>query len=129
MRLPTNDALAALAGTVVNRDRLPGTIAISTDTRDIRPSETFLALRGEHFDGHNFVANAVAAGASVAIVDDARVLPEGQAGIVVDDTLAAYLALGALARDQRRARRRHGGRGRQGSRNLSDDRRGTAAVR
>ena len=46
MRLPTNDALAALGGMVVNRDRLPGTIAVSTDTRDIRPSETFLALRG-----------------------------------------------------------------------------------
>jgi UDP-N-acetylmuramoyl-tripeptide--D-alanyl-D-alanine ligase len=100
MRLPTNDALAALGGRVVNRDYLPATIAVSTDTRDIRPSETFLALRGEHFDGHNFVANAVAAGASVAIVDDAKALPEGQAGIVVADTLAAYLALAALARDR-----------------------------
>ncbi len=96
----TNDALAALAGTIVNRDHMPATIAVSTDTRDIRPSETFLALRGERYDGHTFVADAAAAGASVAIVDDASALPEGLAGIVVADTLAAYLALGALARDR-----------------------------
>jgi UDP-N-acetylmuramoyl-tripeptide--D-alanyl-D-alanine ligase len=102
MRLPTNAALAALGGVVVNRDRLPGTIAVSTDTRAIRPSETFLALRGEHFDGHRFVANAVASGASAVIVDDASALPDGQAGIIVADTLAAYLALGGLARDRLR---------------------------
>ena len=100
MRLPTNDAIAALGGTVVNRDRLPATIAVATDTRAIRPSETFLALRGERFDGHRFVADAVAGGASAAIVDDAAALPDGAAGVVVGDTLAAYLALGGLARDR-----------------------------
>ena len=100
MRLPTNDALAAIGGLVVNRERLPATIAVSTDTRAIRPSETFLALRGERFDGHRFVADAVARGASAVIVDDAAALPEGQAGIIVADTLAAYLALGGLARER-----------------------------
>ena len=100
MRLPTNVALAALGGTVVHRDRLPATIAISTDTRDIRPSQTFLALRGERFDGHAFVAEAVLIGASAAIVDDAAALPEGGAGIVVPDTLAAYLALARAARER-----------------------------
>ena len=100
MRLPTNDAIAALGGTVVNREFLPATIAVSTDTRAIRPSETFLALRGERFDGHRFVAEAVAGGASALIVDDASALPPGAAGVVVDDTLAAYLALGGLARDR-----------------------------
>jgi len=98
MRLPTNDVLAALGGTVVYRDHLPATIAVSTDTRAIRPSQTFLALRGERFDGHRFVAEAVHHGASAAIVDDASVLPPGTAAIVVEDTLAAYLALARLAR-------------------------------
>jgi UDP-N-acetylmuramoyl-tripeptide--D-alanyl-D-alanine ligase len=102
MRLPTNDAIAALRGTVFNREHLPATIAISTDTRAIRPSETFLALRGENYDGHRFVADAVAGGASAVIVDDARALPHGQAGVVVEDTLTAYLALGGLARERLR---------------------------
>jgi UDP-N-acetylmuramoyl-tripeptide--D-alanyl-D-alanine ligase len=96
--LPTNDALSALGGTVVHRERLPATIAISTDTRAIRPSQTFLALRGERFDGHRYVADAVEQGASAAIVDDASALPAGSAGIVVADTLQAYLALARLAR-------------------------------
>jgi len=98
VRLPTNDALAALGGTIVHREHLPATIAISTDTRAIRPSQTFLALRGERFDGHGFVAEAVAQGASAAIVDDAAVLPPDAAGIVVPDTLQAYLALAGVAR-------------------------------
>jgi UDP-N-acetylmuramoyl-tripeptide--D-alanyl-D-alanine ligase len=98
MRLPTNDALAALGGTVVMRERLPATLAISTDSRSVRPSETFLALRGERFDGHRFVAGAAQRGASAAIVEDAAALAPGCAGIVVEDTLAAYLRLAALAR-------------------------------
>jgi UDP-N-acetylmuramoyl-tripeptide--D-alanyl-D-alanine ligase len=98
VRLPTNDALAALGGTIVHREHLPATISISTDTRAIRPSQTFLALRGERFDGHGFVAEAVTQGASAAIVDDAAVLPPGAAGIVVPDTLQAYLALAGVAR-------------------------------
>jgi UDP-N-acetylmuramoyl-tripeptide--D-alanyl-D-alanine ligase len=96
--LPTNDVLAALHGDVVRRERLPATIAISTDTRTIRPGDTFLALRGERFDGHDYVRAAIGAGAVAAIVDRRASVPEGTAAIVVDDTLQAYLALGGLAR-------------------------------
>ena len=102
MRLPTNDAIAALGGTVVHRERLPATIAIATDTRAIRPSQTFLALRGERYDGHRFVGDAVARGASAAIVDDIAALPDDSAGFVVRDTLCAYLALARLARERLR---------------------------
>jgi UDP-N-acetylmuramoyl-tripeptide--D-alanyl-D-alanine ligase len=98
VRLPTNDVLGALGGVVVARERLPATIAVVTDTRAIRPSETFLALRGERFDGHEFVADAFDRGAVAAIVERADALPAGSAGIVVGDALRAYLALGRLAR-------------------------------
>jgi len=98
VRLPTNDVLAALAGDVIRRERLPATIAISTDSRAIRPGDTFLALRGERFDGHDYVRQATAGGAVAAIVERAAVVPEGAAAIVVTDTLRAYLALGGLAR-------------------------------
>ncbi|MDB9326242.1 Mur ligase domain-containing protein, partial [Nodularia spumigena CS-590/02] len=42
---------------------------IQTDTRMIKPGEVFLALRGEKFDGHDFVPSAIAQGAIAAIVD------------------------------------------------------------
>lgn len=41
-------------------------MAISTDTRSIKPGDIFLPLIGENFDGHNFLYDALKAGASQA---------------------------------------------------------------
>ncbi|MES2178571.1 MAG: UDP-N-acetylmuramoyl-tripeptide--D-alanyl-D-alanine ligase [Gemmatimonadota bacterium] len=74
---------------------------ISTDTRHLGPESCFVALRGETFDGHDFLADAVAKGARALIVDDARRAANvGVPVYAVGDTLAA---LGALARYRRRA--------------------------
>lgn len=42
---------------------------ISTDSRDITPGCLFVALRGENFDGHQYVASALEKGAAFALVD------------------------------------------------------------
>jgi UDP-N-acetylmuramoyl-tripeptide--D-alanyl-D-alanine ligase len=42
---------------------------VSTDTRSVRPGELFVALRGERFDAHDFVGQALAAGAGALLVD------------------------------------------------------------
>ena len=72
---------------------------ISTDTRSIRPGALYVALSGDRFDGHDFVADAVAGGATGVVVS--RALPAARDVVVypVDDTL---VALGALARHRRR---------------------------
>ena len=44
---------------------------VCTDSRSVREGDLFVALRGEHFDGHAFVAQAAAAGAVAAVVDGA----------------------------------------------------------
>ncbi|MCE2697615.1 MAG: UDP-N-acetylmuramoyl-tripeptide--D-alanyl-D-alanine ligase [Nostocales cyanobacterium LE14-WE4] len=64
-------------------------MGIQTDTRILQPGEVFLALRGEKFDGHDFVATAIAKGAIVAIVDHAYENP-GFPVLRVKDTLKAY---------------------------------------
>lgn len=83
----------------VAKDTLPTpVIGVSTDTRSLRRGELFLALRGEKFDGHNFVAEAIAKGAIAAITD--HQLPLEVPQLIVEDTLAAYQALGTLWRSQ-----------------------------
>ena len=41
---------------------------VSTDSRTVTPGMVYVALRGAHFDGHEFLADAVARGASALVV-------------------------------------------------------------
>jgi len=71
--------------------------SVGTDTRALAPGQLFVALRGERFDGHDFVADAAKAGAAAAMVDAAWSAGKADAGLpllVVDDTRRA---LGTLA--------------------------------
>src|SRR5438445_13756052 len=70
---------------------------ISTDSRTLKRGELFVALRGENFDGHKFVAAADKAGAAGVIVDLgwSGKASEGVAIIRVEDTLQAYQNLAA----------------------------------
>jgi len=70
----------------------------------LQPGDLFLALRGERFDGHAFASEALAAGACAVVVEDAACVPPASALLLVEDTLAAYQALGALARKSLSAR-------------------------
>jgi UDP-N-acetylmuramoyl-tripeptide--D-alanyl-D-alanine ligase len=71
---------------------------ISTDSRSVERGALFVALRGERFDGHRFVAMAHERGASGAVVERGAPVPEGMVAFEVDDTL---VALGRLARARR----------------------------
>ena len=70
---------------------------ISTDSRTLKRGQLFVALRGENFDGHNFVEAAAKIGAAGAIVESnwAGKVPENFALIRVKDTLQAYQTLAA----------------------------------
>jgi len=73
---------------------------ISTDTRNIAPGVCFVALKGETFDAHDYLREAVEKGATALVVRDAaRAEGLGVPTYVVPDTLAA---LGALGRYRRR---------------------------
>jgi len=65
---------------------------ISSDSRTIKKGELFVALRGENFDGHEFVKNVAKRGAAGAIVDLQwkRNVPNEFAIIRARDTLLAY---------------------------------------
>ena len=67
---------------------------ISADSRRVGPGDIFVAVPGEHVDGHDFVAAAAAAGAVAAIVE--RPLPEvGLAQLVVGRSTRALASAAA----------------------------------
>jgi len=82
--------------------RIPRPLAgVSTDTRAMARGDVFVALIGEHFDAHDFLAAARDAGAAAFVVSDAtKAAGLGVPTYVVPDTL---VALGQLATAWRRA--------------------------
>ena len=77
---------------------------LSIDSREVLSEEIFLALRGDQFDGHEFVAEAFAAGACAAIVEQGRLKELNYQGpkplLVVEDTLVAYGVIAAKYRSR-----------------------------
>lgn len=91
MRL--REAAEVLGGTLQGGD--VRFVAVNSDSRSIAPGELFVALRGERFDGADFVADAVRRGAVAALVHDGSSLPDVSCPLLrVPDT---RLALGRLA--------------------------------
>ena len=95
------DALADVAaGVALPRGSEP-LRAVTTDTRAIAPGDLFVALKGERFDAHDFLADAVAKGAAAVVVHDAA--RGGELGVPVYAVTDTLVALGRLARYWRRA--------------------------
>jgi UDP-N-acetylmuramoyl-tripeptide--D-alanyl-D-alanine ligase len=76
--------------------------SVSTDSRNIRKGDLFIAIRGERFDGHRFVTDAARAGAVAAMVDEdsahGRETVADLSLIVVKDSRRALGTLGAYWR-------------------------------
>ncbi|MDJ1173690.1 UDP-N-acetylmuramoyl-tripeptide--D-alanyl-D-alanine ligase [Roseofilum capinflatum] len=90
-----------LGATVIHDPQLDPSLevtGISTDTRSLTSGSAFVALRGESFDGHEFVDQAIAKGAIASIVDTP--VPHPGLQLQVQDTLAAYQTLGSWWRGQ-----------------------------
>ena len=96
----TVEAMAAAIG-AEREGALPQSVpGISIDSRTLAPGDAFFAVQGDHRDGHDFVAAALAAkaGLAVAAADRRSELPQDVPLLVVPDVLAALRALAAAAR-------------------------------
>jgi UDP-N-acetylmuramoyl-tripeptide--D-alanyl-D-alanine ligase len=104
VNVPLELAMTATGATLVEADSAPVRLRVTTDTRTLEPGDTFLALRGEHFDGHDFAAEAVRRGAAMLILDRL----EARAGripvMLVGQTRRAYMCLAEAARGLFRGR-------------------------
>lgn len=97
MTVWTSEAVAKALGT--RESATLNFTSITTDTRHPIPNSLFVALKGERFDGHDFLAQAQAAGAAGAVVRRGTPPVAGLPTFEVADTLTA---LGLLARARRR---------------------------
>lgn len=90
-------AAAATGGTVAGDWLADG---VSIDTRKVARGDLFVALRGPRFDGHDFVAQALADGAAAAMVER---IPDGLERdrlLLVPETMAGLQALAKAARER-----------------------------
>ena len=92
-RLSVGEAAQAVSGRVTAGDPGATIEGASIDSRAVRGGELFFAFRGEHTDGHRFVADALARGAAAAMIQEDLPTPPAGALIRVDDTFAALHAL------------------------------------
>lgn len=96
-----SDLIKATRGQLISGDAGKSVSGISIDSRAIKPGEAYLAIKGNNFDGHSFIEEAVRKGASCIISGvsaDQGIRGSGIAFIQVDDTTKA---LGDIARSRR----------------------------
>jgi UDP-N-acetylmuramoyl-tripeptide--D-alanyl-D-alanine ligase len=94
--LTLQEAAALLPGAAVVGDGAIAFERVATDTRTLQAGDLFVALRGERFDAHDFLAPALAAGAVAVMAEHG--LGAGVPGLQVPDTLVALQRLAAAWR-------------------------------
>ncbi|MBN1405126.1 MAG: UDP-N-acetylmuramoyl-tripeptide--D-alanyl-D-alanine ligase [Candidatus Omnitrophica bacterium] len=93
------EILQATKGKLIN-EGVPDSLIIkgvSTDTRKVRKGELFIALKGERFDGHDFIRKAIKKGVRAVIVSRPVSAP---CVILVDDTQKALGDIASAYRDK-----------------------------
>ena len=94
MKFSTHDAATATHGTLRGPD--VSFDGATQDSRSIEAGQLFVPLLAER-DGHDFIADALAAGAAAYLTEQE---PVGGSAIVVDDTMQALRALASASRDR-----------------------------
>jgi len=100
--LSASDAAALAEGAVVRGDPAAALRGAAIDSRELEPGMLFVALCGEHTDGHRFVADALRRGAAAALVSqDVPGAPRDAVLIRTGDTLRGLQRLARGLRDRR----------------------------
>ncbi|BCS52290.1 UDP-N-acetylmuramoyl-L-alanyl-D-glutamate--2,6-diaminopimelate ligase [Geobacter sp. SVR] len=87
--------LSPLADCELHGQGVPEISGVTCDSRGVAPGSLFFALRGTSFDGHNYVAAAVEAGAAAVVLEDPSFAPATIPWVRVPDGRAAMAAISA----------------------------------
>lgn len=99
------ETIAKIMNGTIYGEGVKGEIAVvSTDTRKLPPGALFFALRGEKYDGHDFIEQAWEKDARAVVISDPALVTKhqsaGQLMILVDDTLKALHRLARAYRER-----------------------------
>ena len=103
-RYSVRTLVEAMGGDLVaGRDDSMVESGVSTDTRTLTSGALYFALRGDNFDGHQFIEEALSKGAAGLIVSSstAEIYEAGEVPVIkVEDTLIALQKLAKWYREQ-----------------------------
>lgn len=94
MKLEINEICRAVSGKLIRPGQMRPVLSVQTDSRVKAPDSLFVPLKGERFDAHDFIAQAIENGASAVLCEREPEKAGGLAAILVEDTRKA---LGDLA--------------------------------
>jgi UDP-N-acetylmuramoyl-tripeptide--D-alanyl-D-alanine ligase len=98
--MTVGEVYRAIGGRLLQGDENVSVARVCTDTRQVLPGDLFFALRGEKFDAHDFLDQAVAGGAGALVLSRDVDVPARVPIIKVSDTLVGLQALAAYQRRQ-----------------------------
>lgn len=103
----TVDDMIAATGARPVGEMPEGVEGISIDTRTLQPGDAFFAIKGDRFDGHDFMTFAMKAGAILAVVSADKLVALGSVHIpllVVRDVMEAMRMLAQASRERSAAK-------------------------
>lgn len=101
IRITLNDLFNLQGSVIYNPDNFVPVKSVSIDSRTMLPNSIFVAIKGEKFDGHNFVSSALNNGATSVLINNSelkRFSRVKQTIITVNDTKKALGELAAVWR-------------------------------
>ena len=100
MSISIQDILQATGGELISEGGLSSfVLSVSTDTRQVRDGDLFVALKGDNFDAHNFLEQAVEKGAKTLLVQEDKGIT-GVNVVLVKDTLQGLQDLASYWRGE-----------------------------
>jgi len=101
LKFNIDDIIKVTGAKILHKTNTEGVFDISTDTRKLQKGDIYLPLRGENYDGHNFIAKALENGAvGYFTQQEYKVDKNAKFVLYVKNTLTAYLQLAKYIREK-----------------------------
>ncbi len=101
MKFKFEELVKATNAKVLQSINTSGTFSISTDSRKINVCDVYIPLKGENFDGHDFIDSAIQNGARGYFTSDKnKILPGAKFVLYVENTLIAYMQIALMYKEK-----------------------------